>query len=222
MDASQRPSRCQGRGRMPVPGEEGERPVSVYAAVGAELVHFTADVRAVRLTRRGSIRLPSGAVRLAALKPARALRGLRRPDTWPGGSRFFVCALLRAGTRCSPRRSSPARISSGLGRTAVPCMSTPTASTSTWRTGTTATSAATAARRGLPPTRCRSSPAARPTSPCSGLAGQSGEPELIGHVDSRGLHPRTFALDPTGQLLVAANVAPHRGQGRCGAPGGAG
>lgn len=36
----------------------------------------------------------------------------------------------------------------------------------------------------------------------------SGEPVLIQHADTRGLHPRTFALDPTGRLLIAGNLAP--------------
>lgn len=36
----------------------------------------------------------------------------------------------------------------------------------------------------------------------------SGEPTLIQNEDSRGLHPRTFALDPSGKLLIAANLAP--------------
>lgn len=34
---------------------------------------------------------------------------------------------------------------------------------------------------------------------------RSGEPTLIDRVDTRGLHPRTFAIDPSGRLLVAAN-----------------
>lgn len=36
----------------------------------------------------------------------------------------------------------------------------------------------------------------------------SGEPRLIQNEDSRGLHPRTFSLDPAGGLLVAGNIAP--------------
>jgi 6-phosphogluconolactonase (cycloisomerase 2 family) len=34
---------------------------------------------------------------------------------------------------------------------------------------------------------------------------QSGEPTLLENVDTRGSHPRTFALDPSGRMLVAAN-----------------
>jgi 6-phosphogluconolactonase (cycloisomerase 2 family) len=37
-----------------------------------------------------------------------------------------------------------------------------------------------------------------------------GAPHLIQHADSRGLHPRTFALDPSGRLLLAGNLAPTR------------
>jgi 6-phosphogluconolactonase (cycloisomerase 2 family) len=37
---------------------------------------------------------------------------------------------------------------------------------------------------------------------------ETGEPTLIQHADSRGLHPRCFALDPTGRVMVAANLAP--------------
>ncbi len=33
----------------------------------------------------------------------------------------------------------------------------------------------------------------------------SGEPALIDRIYTRGLHPRTFAIDPSGRLLVAAN-----------------
>ncbi|MBC2666078.1 beta-propeller fold lactonase family protein [Novosphingobium flavum] len=40
------------------------------------------------------------------------------------------------------------------------------------------------------------------------LAGPGGRPVLVQHVDTRGLHPRTFAVDPTGRYLVAGNNAP--------------
>ena len=33
----------------------------------------------------------------------------------------------------------------------------------------------------------------------------TGEPNAIQHIDSRGISPRTFALDPSGSMLVAAN-----------------
>ena len=35
---------------------------------------------------------------------------------------------------------------------------------------------------------------------------ETGEPTLIQNVDTRGIHTRTFALDPSGRLLVAANM----------------
>lgn len=34
----------------------------------------------------------------------------------------------------------------------------------------------------------------------------TGEPTLIQNVDTRGIHPRTFALDPSGRILVAGNM----------------
>jgi 6-phosphogluconolactonase len=34
----------------------------------------------------------------------------------------------------------------------------------------------------------------------------TGEPTLIQHVDTRGIHVRTFALDPSGRILVAGNM----------------
>jgi 6-phosphogluconolactonase len=34
----------------------------------------------------------------------------------------------------------------------------------------------------------------------------SGEPELIQHVDTRGIHCRNFHIDPTGRLLVASHI----------------
>ena len=34
----------------------------------------------------------------------------------------------------------------------------------------------------------------------------TGEPTLIQNVDTRGIHTRTFALDPSGKILVAANM----------------
>lgn len=37
---------------------------------------------------------------------------------------------------------------------------------------------------------------------------KNGEPTLIQHADTRGLHPRTFAIDPSGRLLVVANLVP--------------
>jgi len=36
----------------------------------------------------------------------------------------------------------------------------------------------------------------------------TGEPTLIQNMDSHGFHPRTFALDPSGRMLVAANITP--------------
>lgn len=36
----------------------------------------------------------------------------------------------------------------------------------------------------------------------------TGEPTLIQNVDTRGMRPRTFALDPAGRILVAANQEP--------------
>ena len=34
----------------------------------------------------------------------------------------------------------------------------------------------------------------------------SGEPHLIEHVDTRGVHPRTFHIDPSGRLLAVAHI----------------
>ena len=34
----------------------------------------------------------------------------------------------------------------------------------------------------------------------------SGEPTIIQHVDTRGIHPRTFHIDPSGRLLVVAHI----------------
>lgn len=36
----------------------------------------------------------------------------------------------------------------------------------------------------------------------------SGEPTLIQSADTHGIHPRTFALDPSGRMLVAAHIMP--------------
>ena len=36
----------------------------------------------------------------------------------------------------------------------------------------------------------------------------TGEPKLIQNEDVRGIHPRTFSLDPSGRMLVAANILP--------------
>jgi 6-phosphogluconolactonase len=36
----------------------------------------------------------------------------------------------------------------------------------------------------------------------------SGEPTLIQNEDVRGIHPRTFSLDPGGRMMVAANILP--------------
>ena len=35
---------------------------------------------------------------------------------------------------------------------------------------------------------------------------QTGEPALIQNADTRGVHPRTFAIDPSGRILVVANM----------------
>lgn len=39
-----------------------------------------------------------------------------------------------------------------------------------------------------------------------GINQKTGEPTLIQHIDTRGLHVRTFSIDPTGRMLVAAHV----------------
>src|SRR5262249_19718759 len=36
----------------------------------------------------------------------------------------------------------------------------------------------------------------------------TGEPKLIQDIDAHGFHPRTFALNPTGDILVVANITP--------------
>src|SRR5260370_7224826 len=36
----------------------------------------------------------------------------------------------------------------------------------------------------------------------------TGEPTLIQNMDAHGFHPRTFALDPSGRMMVAANITP--------------
>ena len=36
----------------------------------------------------------------------------------------------------------------------------------------------------------------------------TGEPSLIRHVDTHGIHCRTFHIDPSGRLLVAAHIMP--------------
>jgi 6-phosphogluconolactonase len=35
---------------------------------------------------------------------------------------------------------------------------------------------------------------------------ETGEPTLIQHADTHGVHPRTFAIDPSGRILVVANM----------------
>ena len=35
---------------------------------------------------------------------------------------------------------------------------------------------------------------------------ETGEPALIQNADTRGVHPRTFAIDPSGRILVVANM----------------
>ncbi|HEX2826017.1 MAG TPA: beta-propeller fold lactonase family protein [Burkholderiales bacterium] len=39
---------------------------------------------------------------------------------------------------------------------------------------------------------------------------QTGEPTLVQHEDTRGMHPRTFALDPSGRVMVVAHVLSRR------------
>jgi hypothetical protein len=36
----------------------------------------------------------------------------------------------------------------------------------------------------------------------------TGQPSLIQHIDTRGIHCRTFHIDPSGRLLVAAHIMP--------------
>ena len=37
---------------------------------------------------------------------------------------------------------------------------------------------------------------------------RTGEPTVIQHADTHGIHPRTFHIDPSGRILVAANLLP--------------
>ena len=41
---------------------------------------------------------------------------------------------------------------------------------------------------------------------CFAIDPNSGEPKLIGHADTHGIHCRTFSIDPSGRLLVAAHI----------------
>jgi 6-phosphogluconolactonase len=38
------------------------------------------------------------------------------------------------------------------------------------------------------------------------IAQETGEPSLIQNADTHGVHPRTFAIDPSGRILVVANM----------------
>ena len=35
---------------------------------------------------------------------------------------------------------------------------------------------------------------------------KSGEPKLVQNIDTHGYHPRTFSIDPSGRMLVVANL----------------
>ena len=35
-----------------------------------------------------------------------------------------------------------------------------------------------------------------------------GEPEFLQRVDTRGMHPRTFSIDPSGRLMIVGNKSP--------------
>jgi 6-phosphogluconolactonase (cycloisomerase 2 family) len=41
---------------------------------------------------------------------------------------------------------------------------------------------------------------------CFSIDQKTGEPTLIGHAETRGIHCRTFNIDPSGRLLVAAHI----------------
>jgi 6-phosphogluconolactonase len=41
---------------------------------------------------------------------------------------------------------------------------------------------------------------------CYSIDAATGEPKLMGHTDTRGIHCRTFSIDPSGRLLVAAHI----------------
>jgi 6-phosphogluconolactonase (cycloisomerase 2 family) len=43
-----------------------------------------------------------------------------------------------------------------------------------------------------------------------GIDRATGEPRPIQHADSHGFHPRTFHIDPSGRLLVAAHILPQQ------------
>ena len=38
---------------------------------------------------------------------------------------------------------------------------------------------------------------------------QSGEPTLIQHAATHSVHVRTFAIDPSARLMIAASIQPH-------------
>lgn len=40
------------------------------------------------------------------------------------------------------------------------------------------------------------------------IDGVTGEPRLVQHADTHGIYPRTFSVDPSGRMLVAANSTP--------------
>jgi 6-phosphogluconolactonase (cycloisomerase 2 family) len=37
---------------------------------------------------------------------------------------------------------------------------------------------------------------------------KNGEPTLIQNADTHGVHPRTFTIDPSGRILIVANMSP--------------
>ncbi len=78
---------------QPSAASDSTEAVSVYAAVGAELIHFALDVPRAELTRRNSIVLPSR-VQYAWPHASLPVLYICCADRTPGldGDRFFVCA----------------------------------------------------------------------------------------------------------------------------------
>src|SRR5262249_24499685 len=107
-----------------------------------------------------------------------------------------------AGCRPRPysaRTTCRARCRRGRARRSAPCTSIRTAALYMSPTAPRAR-LTTAAARSLPAARTRSR--ATPSRP----APATGEPSIVEHADTRGVHCRPFHIDPSGRLLVAAHI----------------
>jgi hypothetical protein len=209
------------------PGSEATAPgkVELYAAVGAELTQYDVDVDGATLVKRGSLTLPAN-VQEAALHPSRRYLYIAwsnggpsnlPPNTVAKGDQHGLTAFqIDPASGALTPYGKPASLPSRPIHTTTDISGTHVLTAYNDPSGLTV--------HRINPDGTIGSLVEQPSALDVGIYGhqvrvggensiavfainqETGEPTRIQNMDTHGIHVRTFALDPSGRILIAGNM----------------